>query len=61
VAYWPLSTGNASVRREHVVAEGGFDPTYLRAEDVELPLLFASQLAAGRFTEFRLMPNESVL
>jgi hypothetical protein len=32
-----------------------------RAENVDLPLLFASQLAAGRFTEFRVMPNESVL
>jgi hypothetical protein len=32
-----------------------------RVEEVEVPLLFASQLAAGRFTEFRVMPNESVL
>ena len=29
-------TGNASVRREHIVAAGGFDPTFRRAEDVEL-------------------------
>ena len=29
-------TGNASVRREHVLAAGGFDATYHRAEDVEL-------------------------
>ena len=29
-------TGNASVRREHVLAAGGFDETYHRAEDVEL-------------------------
>ena len=29
-------TGNASVRREHILNAGGFDPTYLRAEDVEL-------------------------
>jgi len=29
-------TGNASVAREHVLAAGGFDPTFLRAEDVEL-------------------------
>jgi hypothetical protein len=32
-----------------------------RAEDVDLPLLFASLLAAGRVIEFRVMPNESVL
>jgi glycosyltransferase involved in cell wall biosynthesis len=31
-------TGNASVAREHLVAAGGFDPTFLRAEDVELAL-----------------------
>jgi glycosyltransferase involved in cell wall biosynthesis len=29
-------TGNASVRREHVQAVGGFNPDFLRAEDVEL-------------------------
>ena len=29
-------TGNASVRREHLIAAGGFDPAYRRAEDVEL-------------------------
>lgn len=29
-------TGNASVRREHLVAAGGFDPGLWRAEDVEL-------------------------
>jgi glycosyltransferase involved in cell wall biosynthesis len=29
-------TGNASVRREHVQAAGGFNPEFLRAEDVEL-------------------------
>ena len=32
-----------------------------RAENVDVPLLFASQLASGRFTKFRVMPNESVL
>jgi hypothetical protein len=32
-----------------------------RAENVDLSSLFASQLAAGRFTEFRVTPNESVL
>jgi GT2 family glycosyltransferase len=29
-------TGNASVRRAHVLAVGGFNPDFLRAEDVEL-------------------------
>jgi glycosyltransferase involved in cell wall biosynthesis len=29
-------TGNASVAKAHVVAAGGFDPTFLRAEDIEL-------------------------
>ena len=29
-------TGNASVAREHVVAAGGFNVSYLRGEDVEL-------------------------
>ncbi|HKV86539.1 MAG TPA: glycosyltransferase [Candidatus Dormibacteraeota bacterium] len=29
-------TGNASVRREHVLAAGGFDPSFRRSEDVEL-------------------------
>jgi len=29
-------TGNASVARAHVLAAGGFDPAFLRAEDVEL-------------------------
>jgi GT2 family glycosyltransferase len=29
-------TGNASVAKRHVQAAGGFDPTFLRAEDVEL-------------------------
>jgi GT2 family glycosyltransferase len=29
-------TGNASVRREHMIAVGGFDPEFRRAEDVEL-------------------------
>jgi glycosyltransferase involved in cell wall biosynthesis len=31
-------TGNASVRREHLLAAGGFDTEFLRAEDVELGL-----------------------
>ena len=29
-------TGNASVRRAHILEAGGFDPSYWRAEDVEL-------------------------
>ncbi|MEI9941342.1 MAG: glycosyltransferase family 2 protein [Pseudomonadota bacterium] len=29
-------TGNASLAKAHVVAAGGFDPTFLRGEDVEL-------------------------
>jgi len=29
-------TGNASVSRDHLVAAGGFDPSYARAEDIEL-------------------------
>lgn len=29
-------TGNASVAKKHVEAAGGFDPSFLRAEDVEL-------------------------
>lgn len=29
-------TGNASVRRDHIVEAGGFDPAFRRAEDVEL-------------------------
>lgn len=29
-------TGNASVAKRHVLAAGGFDPSFLRAEDVEL-------------------------
>jgi glycosyltransferase involved in cell wall biosynthesis len=31
-------TGNASVRLEHVLAEGGFDTGFKRAEDVELAM-----------------------
>jgi len=33
---WQFYTGNASLRREHVIQAGGFDPRYRRAEDVEL-------------------------
>jgi glycosyltransferase involved in cell wall biosynthesis len=31
-------TGNASLQKRHLLAAGSFDPTYLRAEDVELGL-----------------------
>jgi GT2 family glycosyltransferase len=39
--HWPPTprqfyTGNASVRRKHLLEVGGFDPVYRRAEDVEL-------------------------
>jgi GT2 family glycosyltransferase len=33
---WQLYTGNASVKIEHFRRAGGFDPTWQRAEDVEL-------------------------
>jgi GT2 family glycosyltransferase len=49
-------TGNASVRREHVVAEGGFDPAYLRAEDVELAFRLSR-----RGIQFRFNPQARVL
>jgi GT2 family glycosyltransferase len=34
--YRQFYTGNASVLKRHIVEAGGFDPTYRRAEDVEL-------------------------
>lgn len=36
--YRQFYTGNASVLKKHVVEAGGFDPSYRRAEDVELAL-----------------------
>jgi glycosyltransferase involved in cell wall biosynthesis len=36
-------TGNASLRREHILAAGGFDDTLRRAEDVELAYRLASR------------------
>ncbi len=33
---WQFYTGNASVRREHVILAGGFDVRLRRAEDIEL-------------------------
>jgi GT2 family glycosyltransferase len=49
-------TGNASVRREHVVAAGGFDPAFLRAEDVELAYRLHQ-----RGIKFRFNPEARVL
>ncbi|HEU5367275.1 MAG TPA: glycosyltransferase family 2 protein [Ktedonobacterales bacterium] len=34
-------TGNASVRREHILQAGGFDASFRRAEDVELAFRFS--------------------
>lgn len=42
-------TGNASVARKHLLAAGGFDPTYLRAEDVELGVRLSKQGIGFRF------------
>jgi GT2 family glycosyltransferase len=36
-------TGNASVRREHILAAGGFNAQFRRAEDVELAYHFRDQ------------------
>lgn len=36
-------TGNASVRRRHLLAAGGFDPAFRRAEDVELAYRLADR------------------
>jgi GT2 family glycosyltransferase len=49
-------TGNASVRREHLLAAGGFDTAYLRAEDVELALRLHR-----RGLRFRFRPSARVL
>jgi glycosyltransferase involved in cell wall biosynthesis len=37
-----FNTGNASLRRSHIVAAGGFDENFRRAEDVELAYHLAS-------------------
>jgi GT2 family glycosyltransferase len=34
-------TGNASIRREHLLKAGGFDPRFRRAEDIELAFRFS--------------------
>ena len=36
-------TGNASLRRSHILAAGGFDESFRRAEDVELAYRLANQ------------------
>jgi len=43
-------TGNASVRREHILAAGGFDPGFRRAEDVELAYRFHAMKLTFRFS-----------
>jgi GT2 family glycosyltransferase len=45
--HWPASarqfyTGNASLRRSHILAAGGFDEGFRRAEDVELAYRLAN-------------------
>jgi len=49
-------TANASVRRVHALAVGGFDESFKRAEDVE----FAYRLA-DRHLRFRFIPEASVI
>jgi GT2 family glycosyltransferase len=49
-------TANASVRRTHALAIGGFDETFKRAEDVE----FAYRLA-DRGLHFRFLPEAAVI
>lgn len=36
--YHQFYTGNAAVLKRHIIAAGGFDPSFRRAEDVELAL-----------------------
>jgi GT2 family glycosyltransferase len=49
-------TANASVRRTHALAVGGFDETFKRAEDVE----FAYRLS-DRGLHFRFLPEAAVI
>jgi glycosyltransferase involved in cell wall biosynthesis len=42
-------TGNASLARQHVIGVGGFDPSYLRAEDVELGVRLQDRGLGFRF------------
>ncbi|HKV84527.1 MAG TPA: glycosyltransferase [Ktedonobacterales bacterium] len=43
-------TGNASVRREYILAAGGFDASFGRAEDVELAYRFRDQQLTFHFS-----------
>lgn len=49
-------TANASVRREHAIAIGGFDETFTRAEDVEL-----AYRLADRGLRFVFVPDAAVI
>ena len=42
-------TGNASLSRAHILGAGGFDPNYLRAEDVELGVRLKDRGLSFRF------------
>jgi glycosyltransferase involved in cell wall biosynthesis len=42
-------TGNASLARAHILGAGGFDPSYLRAEDVELGVRLKDRGLSFRF------------
>jgi len=42
-------TGNASVARQHIIDAGGFDPSFLRAEDVELGVRLMERGLCFRF------------
>jgi GT2 family glycosyltransferase len=41
--YRQFYTGNAAVRKEDILAVGGFDPSFKRAEDIELALRLREQ------------------
>jgi len=41
--YRQFYTGNAAVRKDQILAAGGFDPSFKRAEDVELALRLSEQ------------------
>jgi GT2 family glycosyltransferase len=55
MTYRQFYTGNASVQKAQLLAAGGFDETYTRAEDIEL----ASRLA-DRGSVFRVLPEARV-
>jgi GT2 family glycosyltransferase len=50
--YRQFYTGNAAVRKRDILAAGGFDPSFKRAEDVELALRLQEQ-----GTEFVFLPT----